>query len=196
MDIPYEIIKEAEHSKDLGLFLDFLKADTEDRVLAIIASSYAEKYLGQLVQTAMPGLTKALTKSLFGPVGPIGPMKSRIDIAQAMGLISPEQGTALILLSEIRNKFAHELRIGSFGHEVIAQKLDRIDVFSLYQPPFSGDEKYRRMIGATRGRAKFCFIALQLCVALHNRVNSNFVAEQVAKAMNSKRPSANQESQP
>jgi DNA-binding MltR family transcriptional regulator len=90
-----------------------------DRDRAIVLSAIAENHLTSLLQLLMRRNEKVISQQLFNPSGPPGPFGTKIRVAYMLRILPPEIHKDLIIVSKIRNKFAHDLSIKSFGDQQI-----------------------------------------------------------------------------
>src|SRR5688572_24789994 len=86
------------YDQDFTRLTVFMKSGVDDRSLAIVCASYAEKYLGSLIQYRMPGLTPNLRTRLFSPNGILGPFSARVAIGKALKTIDDDMHHDLSLL--------------------------------------------------------------------------------------------------
>ena len=100
--------------------LDVLDHDS-DRAVAIIVGSMIERRLEQAI-LARSKRDEIIENRLFQPSGPLGPFSSKIDIAYLNGIISTAAHADLVIMKDIRNKFAHKLEIKDFRSQAIRDK--------------------------------------------------------------------------
>lgn len=160
--------------KDFDLLIAFSRApDTNDRSLAIICTSYAEKYLGELIKARMKGLNHKLREKLFKPEGILGPLQARIDIAKAMNIIENPVFSDMKLLGSIRNQFAHNLEISTFDHPEIAKRIDKFQFKpELIHPSDQDSSFFIKPVDDWSREDRFRFTAMMICSTLHNGMNS------------------------
>ena len=93
---------------DLDKYGEFQKAyeKESDRSVAILASSYLEKYLEQYIAKKLVD-DKAVAK-LFEGFGPLSTFNAKIEFAFALGLLPRHVYTDLRAIRKVRNLFAHE----------------------------------------------------------------------------------------
>lgn len=91
-------------------------------------SSIIERMLAELIEEALPGMNKTLQKALFrAPNAPLSSFSSRINMAAALKIVTPEEAAKLHIIRDIRNSFAH-CEIGvHFDHPAIAPKVLRFN---------------------------------------------------------------------
>ncbi len=74
---------------------------------AIWGAAMIDDLLGDLIAHSLPNLSAARRKTLFGTEGAISRFSTRIDLANAMGLIDDDLRVDIHRLRKIRNMFAH-----------------------------------------------------------------------------------------
>lgn len=163
-----------QFDKDFDMLIAFMKSGVEDRTLAIICCSYCEKYVAELIQYRMPGLTRKLTDKLFKPDGLLGPAIARTDIALALGSMDKDSHADLKTMISIRNQFAHNLEISSFDHVEIAKRVKNLKIY----PHHPNDTKPLSGWDARGNRDRFAFVGTSLAMSLHNSLNSVAKIEQ------------------
>lgn len=90
-----------------------------DRDRAIVLSAISENHLTSLVQLLMRRNEKDISRQLFNPSGPLGPFGTKIRVAYMLRILPPDVYKDLMIVSKIRNKFAHDLSIKSFDDQRI-----------------------------------------------------------------------------
>ena len=93
------------------------------RVCAIAGCSYLDCLLNDLLK-----LRLVEDKHLFDKKIERLTFEKRIDLCFLTGIIRKEMHTDLIIIKEIRNKFAHEIKINNFDSEDIPQKCSAIKI--------------------------------------------------------------------
>lgn len=97
------------------------------RVTAIICTAYIENHITDLIRQRMPGLNASLTKSLFNDAhGSLGSCSTKIDVAQALGVIDENTAEDARLIARIRNRFAHQLHVEDFEHPKVRDLVDSL----------------------------------------------------------------------
>jgi Mannitol repressor len=93
---------------DLARYAEFQNAyeKESDRSVAILASSYLEKYLEEYILTKLV-VDKAVAK-LFEGFGPLSTFNAKIEFAFAIGLLPRHVYTDLRTIRKVRNLFAHK----------------------------------------------------------------------------------------
>lgn len=162
-----------QFDKDFDLLVEFLNSKVDDRSLAIVFASYAEKYLGELIKYRLPGLNHNLREKLFNPSGLLGSFSARIDIGQSLKTINADSAHDLKLIASIRNRFAHDLSITSFDDVEISKRIDKLRM----QPKFDngaseGQNKFSERWTAWDYRKKFEWVGFTMCASLHNPLNA------------------------
>lgn len=105
-----------EHEK----WAKFLNAysGADDRSCAILFGSYLEsETIDSITRVAVH--SEHMDKKLIRGAGPLSSFSARIDLLFAFGLVEENVFKDLHLIRKIRNKFAHEIDIHTFGTEPI-----------------------------------------------------------------------------
>lgn len=104
------------HALGLRAFTEALRRET-DRACAVLAGSFLDSALEELFHARM--ITRA-PGALFDGNGPASGFAAKIDLAYALGWISPSEHEDLHTVRRIRNAFAHPSRgETSFGARAI-----------------------------------------------------------------------------
>jgi DNA-binding MltR family transcriptional regulator len=69
---------------------------------------------------------------LFRPSGPLGSFSVKIDLAFLLGMIGPEARDDLVILKDIRNRFAHDLNVKDFLSRAIKDKAANFTLLESY----------------------------------------------------------------
>lgn len=160
------------HVADFALLSKLIaEPKTEDRTLAIVCASYAEKYLGEMIQHHLPGLNSKMRETMFDPEGLFGPYAARVSTAKALALISTDDFHNLKLIGSIRNRFAHNLSVTDFEHEMVSGRVDQLR----YAMDVVGETKVERKVreaefGRLKRDSKFTHTAANICLRLHNAI--------------------------
>ena len=91
-----------------------------DRAAAIIAASYFEERLCEVIMTRFVKLDRKVQRAIFTGYGPLSTFKAKVDIAFALGLLGRETRRGLHTVGRVRNKFAHASKPLRFDHEDFA----------------------------------------------------------------------------
>ncbi len=89
-----------------------------DRGCALLAASYLDSILEQMLKSKLIGTNKQL-ESLFDFNGPLGTFSSKILLSYSLGLISKARMDDLQTIRKIRNEFGHSPSIISFSSKKI-----------------------------------------------------------------------------
>jgi hypothetical protein len=106
-----------QRSFDPAEMVDFflgLRQET-DRAIAIIAFSYIEACLSDLLEFELSDNIPGGTKSLLDPDRPLGTVSSKIKLCAGLEWISPSTASDLDLMRKIRNRFAHKHTVIDYG---------------------------------------------------------------------------------
>lgn len=149
---------------DYELLLAFDHAETQDRSLAIIFTSYAEKYLVDIIKQKMSGLNPKLSEKLFKPDGLLGSLQAKIDVAKALNILGEELFNDIQTMGRIRNKFAHELAIVDFNNSEINKFINKLRINPETHPEqiLKGFEP-----NIWSNRDRFRLSARAICASLH-----------------------------
>lgn len=99
----------------------------DDRGAAIMGYAYLDDLLNELLK-----LRLVKDKELFENIDDL-PSRRRIDLCFLTGIISRIMREDLIVLNDIRNKFAHCLTVNSFNEEIISDKCDKLKIIEYWQ---------------------------------------------------------------
>jgi len=97
----------ARQSDDFKGFLDEFDAETE-RAAAILAAAFLDEHLKTLIEGFLVEEPKEVD-GLLGVNRPVGGFSSRIHAAFCMGLLGRDEYHDLLIIRDVRNKFAHNL---------------------------------------------------------------------------------------
>ncbi len=113
---------------EIEAFYDALR----DRDRAIVLSAIAENHLTSLLQLLMLRHEKEISGQLFNPSGPLGPFGTKIRFAYMLRIIPPEVYKDLIVVSKIRNKFAHDLSVKCFDDQMISDWVKSMHHYKMF----------------------------------------------------------------
>ncbi|RED31830.1 mannitol repressor [Rhodopseudomonas thermotolerans] len=106
-----------------------------DRGVAITFASMLEDRLRWLIETQfIENLSEKRKASLFKGQGPLSTFSAKTEVAFALGLVKPEVRDQLIIIAQIRNKFAHGFKSVRFTDTNISELCKRLKTFD---PPSS-----------------------------------------------------------
>ncbi len=93
-----------------------------DHAIAVVGASYVEKALQAAITARLVPLPDDERDRLFdyNQNGPMADLSARIKMARALGIVGPKVKGDLERIREIRNSFAHALRLLKFEHEEVA----------------------------------------------------------------------------
>lgn len=140
------------HLADFASLLDDLNKESE-RGTVLISSAYVEGQLKKIIAAFL--LKCAASKKLLDGFGaPLGSFRARATAAKALGLISDDEYSDLVVIRKIRNEFAHNHR-ANFSDEYMAQKCQLL----------------KHSIKDTNARGQFTSAAVSLILNLTNRAH-------------------------
>lgn len=91
-----------------------------DRACAVLGPAVLDSQLYHLLKDYFVNDPTKTEKLFEGPAGPAANFSSRINLAYALGFISPDELYDLNIIRKIRNKFAHELHGLTFSIQHIS----------------------------------------------------------------------------
>jgi DNA-binding MltR family transcriptional regulator len=97
---------------------------------AMVAASFLDHFLMQLILVHLERLSASEVDGLFGPERPLGTFSSKIKLARALGLFGPKTAHDLNSIREIRNAFAHGLRKMNFETPEVRQLVGSLHVIN------------------------------------------------------------------
>jgi DNA-binding MltR family transcriptional regulator len=100
------------------------------RTTAIVLAAIVENHLTALLRLMMVPETN-LVGDLFNPTGPLGPFATKIRLAYLLRVISKSIADDLIIVTKIRNKFAHDLSVKSFERQQITDWVKNMQVYTI-----------------------------------------------------------------
>src|SRR5712691_11735011 len=103
---------------------------SSDRAMAIVLGAIVENHLTELLRFLMRR-DKAIADELFNPSGPLGPFGTKIRVAYMLRIIAPETYKDLIVINNIRNKFAHDLSVTSFDNQQITAWIRNMHLYGI-----------------------------------------------------------------
>jgi DNA-binding MltR family transcriptional regulator len=106
--------------------LEKLEHDS-DRAAGIIAASMIEARMEGFLQMLMQR-DKIIEERLFKPSGPLGSFSAKIDLFFILNLISKKAHTDLVIIKNVRNDFAHRLKIRDFMSPSIRDKVKNLSL--------------------------------------------------------------------
>jgi DNA-binding MltR family transcriptional regulator len=114
---------------DEKVAIDELYYHASDRAIGIVVGSIIEMRVTALLKNAMvneDGSVKVRGETvhsrMFHSSAPLGSFSAKIQLAYLLGLLSEQAFRDLENLKDIRNLFAHDIAIGSFDVQKIADK--------------------------------------------------------------------------
>jgi len=99
------------------------------RAMAIVLGAIIEDHLTALLRLLMRR-DKTLADELFKPTGPIGPFGTKIRVAYMLRIIDERLYKDLLIVSRIRNRFAHDLAVKNFDDPQIAAWVKNLHMYT------------------------------------------------------------------
>jgi len=107
--------------KELTPFFDELEGES-DRAAAILACSCVENACGNILRSQFPhDIDDKVWKGIFGPGAPISDLTNKAKMIEAFGCFGLKTRRTIETIGTIRNKFAHDPGIRSFGHHSVRE---------------------------------------------------------------------------
>ncbi len=139
------------------------------RVVAIMAASYLEDYLGRALRTKMPSLSRAMRSKLFESGGLLSTMQAKIDLSNALGLIPGPIKSDLINIARIRNRFAHNIHVCDFDDIEVAKFCSKLSDHAPVNVSLSDIQAAKRDPDyVLTNRDKFVWTASMIGMMVHN----------------------------
>jgi DNA-binding MltR family transcriptional regulator len=104
--------------------------NVSDRSSALVLANIVENRLTELLRLSMRD-DKMLADELFNPSGPLGPFGTKIRLAYMVSLLSREAYNDLMIVSRIRNKFAHDLSVTAFSNQQIHDWIKNMHMYDI-----------------------------------------------------------------
>jgi mannitol operon repressor len=101
-----------------------------DRSCALLGAAFLDEQIRGLLEAFFVDDPKRVGE-LFEGSGPVATLSSRIEVAYALGFITPTELRDLGLIRKIRNQFAHELHGLSFETESISARCNELTAYGL-----------------------------------------------------------------
>ena len=117
-------------NEDERSILDTLDHDS-DRAVAIIVGSMIEDRLKRAILSRLYR-HKTIEDRMFQPSGPLGPFSTKIDMALLLGIVSPEAHRDLGIFKDVRNAFAHNLKVRDLRSQSIKDKTSNLKLVHSY----------------------------------------------------------------
>jgi DNA-binding MltR family transcriptional regulator len=96
---------------------------SDDRGCAIVSAAILDALLERLLRKSM---LPNYSDPLFGTYGPLGSFAVKIDLAVALGILTPTEGADLHTIRKIRNAFAHQIDPLEFSRQPIVNLVQGI----------------------------------------------------------------------
>jgi len=106
-------------------------ARASDRAAAVLAGSLVETRLTTFLRHRV-NYDKKIWDKLTHSSAPLGTFSVKIDIAFLFGFISRLAHDDLVIVKEIRNRFAHDLELRDFGSQSIRDKCFNLRLVETY----------------------------------------------------------------
>lgn len=101
----------------------------------LVVSGQIEDLLEKLLLTTGRAVSNKLAKRIFTGMGPLSSLSGKIEIAYLFELIDKPTFDDLLLVKDIRNRFAHTISYVYFSDEVIANKCKALTTWKTGDDP-------------------------------------------------------------
>ncbi|MEK7994702.1 MAG: MltR family transcriptional regulator [Planctomycetota bacterium] len=107
-----------------------------DHAIAVIGASYVEKALEAAIAARLVPMPIDDRAGLFdyNQNGPMAELSARIKMARALGIVGPKTYADLERIREIRNHFAHAVRLLKFEQAAVADLCDELHTPKVIRP--------------------------------------------------------------
>lgn len=124
-----------QQSQDLQGFFNEFNSES-DRATAILGAALLDEKLRQLLEAFFVDDHEQV-RLLLDNEQPIGPFGARIRLSYCLGLLTADDIAMLVLIKDIRNRFAHQLHGLSFTSPGVAAQCEKLKPFLRYPPDFT-----------------------------------------------------------
>lgn len=114
--------------------------NSTDRAAAIVGGAYVEECLLRALGGHLHKDKKRFDR-LFHHSGSLSSFEAKIHIAVLVGLINDEFANDLKVIKDIRNGFAHDLKLDSFEADMVRDHLAKLTLVTLNRDIFKHVEK-------------------------------------------------------
>jgi hypothetical protein len=102
-----------------------------DRGAAIIGAALLDTLLEEALLMSFLRISSRIRDDLFGSYKPLAPFAAKINVGFAIGLLTTHLHHDLMLVRQIRNKFAHHVEPLEFGNPDIGPLCQRLETKKL-----------------------------------------------------------------
>lgn len=104
---------------------------SSDRAMAVIWGAIVENRLTNVIRLLMRRDAQAVATELFRPTGPLGTFGTKIRLAYMLRMIEPDSFNDLLIVSRIRNGFAHDISKISFDDHQISDLIKNMKMYAI-----------------------------------------------------------------
>jgi DNA-binding MltR family transcriptional regulator len=104
-----------------------------DRSEAVALPVILEQFVEFLLREAMTPHDKAAVNEVLSPSGPIGSFGAKCRLAYVLGLMHQTTYQDFMLITKIRNRFAHELQVKEYSDPVIDNWMRSLHMYKIMQ---------------------------------------------------------------
>jgi hypothetical protein len=100
----------------------------KDRGAAVVGGGFLEAKLTELIQVVLRD-DEDTARQLFKPTGPLGGFGNKVLVGYMLRLYRKETRNDLILIGEIRNRFAHRPEPTTFATDFVRERCEKLTIF-------------------------------------------------------------------
>lgn len=151
-----------------GFYQEYSKES--DRSAAILIAGMTQFWLRELLRALFVDDPKAV-ENLLDNDRPLSSFGGQILAAYCLGLITKHEKDDLLIIKNIRNRFAHQLHGLSFNDKSISDECDKLNTAAFDLPQYT-DELREIIRERTGGRSKYFRVGFHLAIILRESTNS------------------------
>lgn len=115
--------------------------DESDRACAIMGGEFLNNKLESVLRTIFDGQSSFIDGLFEDRNGAVSSFYSRIQMTRALKIIDDEQKRNIDTIRQIRNAFAHKLKLRSFeGSQELVDKINRLSIIEEFRKQNRGVE--------------------------------------------------------
>jgi DNA-binding MltR family transcriptional regulator len=103
---------------------------SSDRAMAIVLGAIVENHLTEILKFVMRRDSR-IAGELFSPIGPLGSFGVKIRLAYMLHLVEESMFRDLLVISKIRNRFAHHLSTTTFDDQQITDWVRSMHIYGI-----------------------------------------------------------------
>jgi hypothetical protein len=122
-----------------------------NRAVAVVWPAIVENRLTDALKAYMRP-DESVSKELFRPEGALGTFGQKVKLAYMLGLYEEDLKNDLVLLTKIRNAFAHRVEITDFDTSPIRDFMDRMTTLKVHRELLEHERKENPQDGPGKAR--------------------------------------------